>query len=120
MAKDIHPKMGKVKYQFSQNRALEITSTYKKPTFLSETDIFIHQAWRTDQKVVHTGSANVAKFNQAFGGASFLNLSTGGVDLSSKAPEAEAKEEVKQKAAKPVAEKAAPKEKKKPKTDEAA
>jgi ribosomal protein L31 len=73
MAKNIHPQTQEVTFQFSQGRTMKIPSTHKKSTFLTETDIFIHQAWREDQKAVHTGSANVNKFNQAFGGASFAS-----------------------------------------------
>lgn len=80
MAKNIHPQMQEVTFQFSQGRTMKIPSTYKKSTFLTETDIFIHQAWREDQKAVHAGSANVNKFNQAFGGASFAG-SIATVDL---------------------------------------
>ncbi len=63
--------MQEVTFQFSQGRTMKISSSYKKSTFLTETDIFIHQAWREDQKAVHAGSANVNKFNATFGGASF-------------------------------------------------
>jgi ribosomal protein L31 len=59
---------------------MKIVSTYKKETFLTETDIFIHPAWMEDQKAVHAGSANVNKFNAAFGGASFTGVITS-VDL---------------------------------------
>lgn len=77
MAQDIHPKMNEVVFQFSQGREMKMPSTYKKSPFLMETDIFIHPAWREDQKVVHAGSGNVAKFNQTFGGFSFAqSLST--------------------------------------------
>jgi ribosomal protein L31 len=71
MAQDIHPKMNKVKFQFSENREMEIPSTYKKSSFLTETDIFIHPAWREDQKIVHASSGNVAKFKKTFGDFSF-------------------------------------------------
>ncbi len=80
MAKDIHPKMNNVVFQFSQGKEMTIPSSYKKSTFLTETDIFIHSAWRDDQKIVHAGSGNVAKFNQAFGGISFAG-SFAGVEL---------------------------------------
>lgn len=77
MAKNIHPKMNNVLFKFSQGREMSIPSSHTKPNFLTETDIFIHAAWREDQKAVHAGSIKVAKFNQAFGGASFAGSFSG-------------------------------------------
>jgi ribosomal protein L31 len=71
MAKKIHPTTQQVTYQFSQGRTMSMPSTYKKSTFLLETDIFTHPAWREDQKAINAGSANVNKFAEKFGVTSF-------------------------------------------------
>lgn len=109
---EIHPKQKTVLYKFSGGRSMELSSTYTKSSdFLLETDIFIHPAWKEDEKAVNTGSVNVNKFNATFGGVSPLGSFSQGssVDINSEVkmevtPTAPVAEEVKK--ASPAASKA--------------
>ena len=86
MAKNIHPKLRPVNFKFSQGKSLMITSAYKNTEFLLETDIFIHPAWRENERSVNLGSAKINKFNSYFGGSSPLG------SFTSNKPKAETKE----------------------------